>query len=82
MAHGNSTIKLEEAVEDAALMARLPVEFLGRGLGFDNRTPPQMDDSDRDLLRFAVTQTMVMAEQARTAFRILKGDDPIEVEAA
>ena len=61
-------IELEDAVEEAVLMSKLTLEFLGRGLGFDQGVTDPLSNADMELLHFAVSQTAIFTVRARDAF--------------
>ena len=64
-----SGVELESAVNDAARMARVTVEYIGQVSDFDALEPRRgLSRQERQLLLFVVTQTAALAEQARDAF--------------
>ncbi len=64
----HQNLDLESALADAADMASLTVEYIGRALRFDGLEPPQLSREDCELLSFAVPHTRTMVDKAKAIF--------------
>ena len=64
----SAKLDLESTLADAAIMARVTVEFIGQALHVDKADGPPLTDEARTQLSFVVLQTCRMIEAARDAF--------------
>ena len=61
-------LALESALCDAALMATVTVEFIGRALRFDRRDTPPLSYEEQEMLSFVVLQTRMHVDKAKAIF--------------